>query len=159
MDRLNRDVAAGLVLVAVAVIGILAARSIQAPVAVDPLGPKTYPEILLGILGVLGVAIATQGFRNGPGPAVDEEGEAQAGEEASAPLRTVGVLVLGVAYVTLLGPLGYLVATSAALFALLLILGLGQPVRAAVVGIGTTVFLYAFFDLLLQVPLPTGVLG
>jgi putative tricarboxylic transport membrane protein len=159
MAKLNRDVAAGLVLVAVAVIGFIAAGSIEAPVAVDPLGPKTYPEILLGILGVLGVAIAIQGLRNGPGPAADEVGEAQVDDQPAARLRTVGVLVLGVAYVALLGPLGYLVATSATLFAFLLVLGLGKPVRAAAVGIGMTVFLYAFFDLLLEVPLPEGVLG
>jgi putative tricarboxylic transport membrane protein len=159
MARLNRDVVAGLVLVAIGVVGYLAARSIVAPVAVDPLGPKTYPEILLGILGLLGVAIAIQGLRNGPGPTTTEDAEEEGEPEEPAPLRMVAVLILGVVYVIVLGPLGYIVATAATLFALMLVLGLRNPLRAAGVGIAMTLVLYSFFDLLLEVPLPEGILG
>jgi putative tricarboxylic transport membrane protein len=71
-------------------------------------------------------------------------------------LYLIGALV---AYVLALQPLGYLLSTLLFLFALFLAWDPKRPGLAVAVAVGTVLCSYVFFDLLLQVQLPKGLLG
>ncbi len=71
-------------------------------------------------------------------------------------LCLIGALVL---YVSTLQPLGYLLSTLLFLCLLFLAWDPKRPGLAVAVAVGTVLCSYVFFDLLLQVQLPKGLLG
>ena len=71
-------------------------------------------------------------------------------------LYLIGALAV---YVLTLQPLGYLLSTLLFLFALFLAWDPKRPGLAVAVAVGTVLGSYVFFDLLLQVQLPKGLLG
>jgi putative tricarboxylic transport membrane protein len=71
-------------------------------------------------------------------------------------LYLIGALVV---YALTLHPLGYLLSTLLFLCVLFLAWDPKRPGFAIAVAVGTVLFSYVFFDLLLKVPLPKGLLG
>ena len=71
-------------------------------------------------------------------------------------LYLIGALAV---YVLTLQPLGYLLSTLLFLFALFLAWDPKRPGLAVAVAVGAVLCSYVFFDLLLQVQLPKGLLG
>ena len=67
-----------------------------------------------------------------------------------------GILVL---YILLLNPVGYLLTTLMLLFVIARLLGSRRILRDAVFSIVTTAVVYAFFNFVLKIGLPSGVLG
>lgn len=114
-----------------------------------PLGMAFWPRILIGVLLVLaGVMIVAGRFEG----------------ETPGPLSGRAFAVLGgsVAYVFLLLPLGYLVATP--VYLAVLNLALATPaqrsaVEALLVGIGGTAVSYGAFHFGLGIDLPEGLTG
>lgn len=70
-----------------------------------------------------------------------------------------GVAAALVAYVLVLEPLGYIVATALLFPAGARLLGSRSPVRDVIAGVGFAVAVYALFTKLLAVPLPGGLVG
>jgi len=122
------------------------ARGFDPGLMSDPLGPQTFPYLLGGVLAVTALYLLAR-----PAPRPRWPRPLHLLEMASV----VGVLL---AYAALLEWLGFLLATTATVT----VLGwrLGARLRTAMVtGVGVSLAVYGLFDLLLDLPLPAGLLG
>lgn len=112
----------------------------------DPLGPSTFPYLLGAVLAVTALYLLLRPDANAHWP--DPRHLLQMA-------LVVGVLI---AYAGLLEWLGFLIATTLTV----IVLGwrLGASLRTAVLtGIGVSLAVYGLFDMLLELPLPAGLLG
>ena len=139
-DRLT-----GLVLLALAVAYGVTASGYQAIIG-DPLGPAVFPIVLAIPLGLLSLYLIVR-------PDL-EPGWAR----GRALLKQGLALAAFVAYAYLLEPLGFIVTTLLAVVALGCLLG-ARLRDAGLAGLAIAVVLFVLFDVLLDLPLPLGVLG
>jgi putative tricarboxylic transport membrane protein len=119
-------------------------------------GPSIMPIVVsLGLTG-LGIALA---LRTTVWP--DRDLGALSAEAAAAThWPTPGLLgALLVAYVFVLGPLGYIVSTAILLPISARIMGSRALLRDVVAGIGLSILIFIGFTRFLQVRLPTGILA
>jgi putative tricarboxylic transport membrane protein len=136
--------ALGLALLALAGLAIWSAQLLVVPFAADPLGPRAFPSVVAGLMGVCGALLLLP--RGAALPAM---------ERRIAPWALV--LVMG-AYALLLVPLGFLMATALLAFGVALLFGAGA-LGALLTGAATSAVLWALFDRVLDLPLPKGPLG
>jgi putative tricarboxylic transport membrane protein len=122
----------------------LIAWGFQAPFSYDPVGPRSYPLLLLSLLGCGSLWLVLR-------PAMHRH--LLSGLQSLRALLCVGGLV---AYAFLFEPLGFIPATALAGAVLGLLFG-GRPGPCVLSGVLMGVLLYVLFDLLLDVPLPLGV--
>ena len=116
----------------------------QAPFAYDPVGPRAYPLLLLGLMAA---AAAWLVFKPGP----------QTETLSRRALQRAGLCILTLlAYALLFEHLGFVLSTALATFALGLLFT-GRVVPCLISGVLMGVLLYALFDYALDVPLPLGV--
>jgi len=112
----------------------------------DPLGPSTFPYLLGSVLGITALYLLVRP-------------DAPATWPVPRHLLQMGlVVVVLLAYAGLLEWLGFLIATTLTVT----VLGwrLGARMRTAVLtGIGVSLAVYGLFDMLLELPLPAGLLG
>lgn len=111
----------------------------------DP-GTATFPRILLVALGILAVLL------------LFDAGETQSLPRGRAALRVAGTFGLMLVYALLLEPLGFLVSTILALFALVLVTGTRSLLALTLLPVGMSVALFYVFNQLLSVSLPTSLL-
>nr|WP_298142333.1 tripartite tricarboxylate transporter TctB family protein [uncultured Pseudomonas sp.] len=115
----------------------------QAPFAYDPVGPRAYPLLLLGLMAA------------GSAWLVVKPGHSAQRLNTAAAMRA-GLCVLALlAYALLFETLGFVLATSLATFVLGLLFA-GRPLHCAISALLMGVLLYLLFDYLLDVPLPLG---
>jgi putative tricarboxylic transport membrane protein len=124
----------------------LLAWGFEAPFAYDPVGPRAYPLLLLFLMacGSLWLLCKPHGD---PTPPFDW---------TMAKRAALCVLVL-LAYALLFEVLGFVITTALATFALGLLFS-GRLLPCLISGVLMGVLLFGLFDLLLDVPLPLGVL-
>lgn len=139
----SSDRVAGSLLVLLALLYGLEARSFHVGFAADPVGPRAVPYALAALVGVLGALMA-----------------ARPGEEPSWPsgavwLRLLAVLSSLFLYAWLLAPLGFVAATTLEVACLSLLFD-GPPLRSLAAALALSVALYGLFDYALGLPLPTG---
>ncbi len=149
--RVDRVLAAVLVCLGLGVLAL--AVQLPATTAADPVGPRGFPALLALVILACGVALAVAPERplstGAPHGEVEERG-------ALAPRPLLGAIGLTAAYLAVLEPAGYLLATPAYLAALLLVQG-RVTIRAFVLTVlGLPVALYTLFAVLMRVPLPPG---
>ena len=125
---------------------VFAAFAIQESFLSDAVGPKAFPLIIAGILGLSSLVIL---LRPDPEPTWPALGRLV--EVAAA----VVVLIL---YAELLPVAGFVIATAFAAAYLAWRLGSG-PVELVLVGIGTSVGIYVIFHLVLGLSLARGPWG
>ena len=149
--RVDRILAAVLVCLGLGVLAL----AVQLPetTAADPVGPRGFPALLALVILACGVALAVAPERplstGAPDGEVEERG-------ALAPRPLLGAIGLTAAYLAVLEPAGYLLATPPYLAALLLVQG-RVTIRAFVLTVlGLPVALYTLFAVLMRVPLPPG---
>jgi putative tricarboxylic transport membrane protein len=118
------------------------ARTFQAGFLVDPVGPRAFPLLLAGLMGLAALLL---GLRPGAG---------RPAWPARPTWMRAGVLCAGlVAYGYLLEPLGYVAATTAVMLGLATLFG-GPPARAGLASLAVVVTLYLLFSALLGLYLP-----
>ncbi|MCQ4345896.1 tripartite tricarboxylate transporter TctB family protein [Pseudomonas stutzeri] len=117
----------------------------QPPFSYDPVGPRAYPLLLLGLLGAGALWLVIR-------PVLHRH-LLNAAQSLRALLCVAGLL----AFALLFEPLGFVPATALAAAGLGLLFG-GRPLPCALSGVVMGLLLYLLFDLLLDVPLPLGVL-
>lgn len=124
----------------------LIAWGFQPPFSYDPVGPRAYPLLLLGLMGAGALWLVLR-------PSVMQHLLNRA-QSLRALLCVAGLL----AYALLFEPLGFIFSTALAATLLGLLFG-GRPSSCLISGGLMGVLLYVLFDLLLDVPLPLGVLS
>ncbi len=122
----------GLVTLIVALGYVLSATQIQTSFLSDPVGPRTFPYMIGGVMALCGVVLIIR-----PDPDPDWPG-----------LRTFGALALTVAalvaYAYLLKPLGFLIPTALAAGFLSYQIS-PRPIQAAATGVVLSVGLFLLF--------------
>ena len=124
----------------------LVAWGFEAPFAYDPVGPRAYPLLLLFLMGCGALWLLCKPHGD-PTPPFDW---------AMARRALFCVLIL-LGYALLFEPLGFVITTALATFALAVLFN-GRLVPCLISSVLMGVLLYGLFDLLLDVPLPLGVL-
>jgi putative tricarboxylic transport membrane protein len=103
------EIVPALGLVALGIYMLVSSRSIAIPAGEHSIGPRFFPYVVGGLLVVVGLWLAIAVWR---GDRAEPEGSEDVAEDASTDWRTVAVIVaVLVAYVALINPLGYLIAT------------------------------------------------
>jgi putative tricarboxylic transport membrane protein len=115
-------------------------------VAMDPLGPSTFPYLLAVVLAITGVYLI---IRPDPSPHWPDRRHL---------LEMAGVIVVLCLYALALEEIGFVLATFAAVAFIGWRLG-ARPLPALVNGVAVAVVLFGLFDQVLGLPLPSGLLG
>src|SRR3954471_6530688 len=151
------ELGVALLLGVVGVVVLVDAARLQAPYSQsDPVGPRTVPFVVAGLLLVCAVALALNVLRGGHGQA--EEGE---DVDLTAPTEWRVVLPLVavfVANVLLIDLLGWVISGAMLFFGCSWALGSRHPVRDAVISVALALVTFYGFYLGLGILLPAGVL-
>lgn len=118
----------------------------------SPEGPKFFPLVVLSLLTALSVVYLLQQVR-----AIVRHTETLPAEKFSHMPAAAALLGLLVVYAFVLGPVGYVVATSAFFVGAARTMGSRHLVRDLVVGVGLSLLVYLTFTRALGVFLPQGV--
>jgi putative tricarboxylic transport membrane protein len=143
----------GLALLGIAAAVLVATTTIRSPEGWSASGPRFVPLLVGAALLVLSLLFLA---RTTVRPDT-ELGERAAREAEITEQRTPAALVVVLlAYVLLLQPLGYVVATTLFLPAVARLLGSRQLLRDALIGVGLGLVLFVAFTEFLGVDLPAG---
>lgn len=119
---------------------------IEAPFAYEPVGPRAFPMLIAGIIGLCGLRLAFKGGNQ---------------VEPAAPgvnTRIALMMAIALGYAFLFQWLGFIVAT-AIMTVLVARLFDGSWGKSALGGVVMGVSFFLLFDKVLDVVLPTGLLG
>ena len=142
---MNSDRVLGLAAIAVAGAMTAAAWNYVAPISYEPVGPRAFPLVLALLIALCGAWL------------VAKPGET-AGFARGAMLQKIALCAATVVvYALLFQSLGFIVATALMCVPVGRIFG-GSWKRSAQVGVIMGIALYLFFDKLLDVVLPLGIL-
>ncbi|RHW20561.1 tripartite tricarboxylate transporter TctB family protein [Pseudomonas jilinensis] len=123
----------------------------HAPFSYEPVGPRAYPLLLLGLLAAGALLIVCK-------PTL-ERGADEETLPAPAVLGKVGLcLLLLLAMAALFELLGFIVTSSLFALAMCRLFG-GRWLHGAILAVVLGIGLYLLFDRILDVPLPLGVLA
>jgi putative tricarboxylic transport membrane protein len=151
------ELGVALLLGVVGVVVLVDAAGIHAPYSQsDPVGPRTVPFVVAGLLLVCAAALAVNVLRGGHGEA--EEGEdvdLTAPTEWRVVLPLVGAFVANVLLIDLLG---WVVSGALLFWGSSWALGSRHPVRDAVISLALSLATFYGFYLGLGIQLPAGVL-
>jgi putative tricarboxylic transport membrane protein len=151
------ELGVALLLGVVGVVVLVDAARIHAPYSQsDPVGPRTVPFVVAGLLLVCAVALAVNLLRGGHGEA--EEGE---DVDLTAPTEWRVVLPLVAAFVAnilLIDVLGWVISGALLFWGSSWALGSRHPVRDAVISLALSLATFYGFYLGLGIALPAGVL-
>ena len=112
------------------------------PVSYDPM---FFPLLLIWLGCLLSLIVLAMGLFKPPAPADADQSWRPAG---------AAILIIG-AYLLLLKPLGFVIASIAMVALLALVLGYRRPLVLALVAVGTTAVVWVLFTQGLRAPLPT----
>jgi putative tricarboxylic transport membrane protein len=149
--RVDRVLAAALVCLGLGVLAL--AVRLPPPTAADPVGPRGFPALLGLVIVACGLALAVVPEKPLPDGAPDGQAEARG---ALAPRPLLGAIGLTGAYLAVLEPAGYLLATPPYLAALLLVQGRVTTRAFVLTVLCLPVGLYVLFAVIMRVPLPPG---
>jgi putative tricarboxylic transport membrane protein len=151
------ELGVALLLGAVGVVVLVDAAGIHAPYSQsDPVGPRTVPFVVAGLLLVCAAALAVNVLRGGHGEA--EEGE---DVDLTAPTEWRVVLPLVAAFVAnilLIDVLGWVISGALLFWGSSWALGSRHPVRDVVISLALSLATFYGFYLGLGIQLPAGLL-
>lgn len=160
---MNRDVAAGLGLLAFAGLYFAGTLRIQQSELSDEVGAAGMPVILAALLAILAALLTARGWLAGRparagGPAATAEGAREAGEGGAPIRRVLGFLGIAALYVPVALALGYVVGLAFLIAAIACYEGIRPTWRLAAVAFGGAAFFWVVFVRLLGVAQPRGIL-
>lgn len=153
--RNPRDATIGIVVMAFAMAVFVLTRDFPGGTLAEGMGANFMPNLLAGILAILGLMLVAKGLLIGKG-ADAATAESRAGQERGL-TTPVLMCVFVFLYLMALKYLGYVLATPIFLFAVVVTLGGGRKL-AGIAAIGLTAAIWLIFGLVLKVPLPNGLL-
>ncbi|MBD1553708.1 tripartite tricarboxylate transporter TctB family protein [Pseudomonas typographi] len=123
----------------------------QAPFSYEPVGPRAYPLLMLGLLAI---ALLYMLWR--PTPLVHSEDEPPLDRHTLAKVGACTLLLL--VFAGLFEPLGFILSSALIGIPMARLYG-GKWLPSAVIVGAMSVLLYILFDRIMDVPLPLGVLS
>lgn len=158
---MNKDLASGLVLLALSGAYFWAAETIPHSMLDDAFGPRGLPVVLAGLLAFLALVLTARGLvglRTSPAADVAANDEEEA-NEPDAPLpRAVGFLLIGVGYILVLPWLGYPVAIALMIAGVAVYEGARRDWRVPAAAAFGGLLFWLLFNKLLGVGQPAGAL-
>lgn len=158
MDK-RRDLVFAVVLCLFGVALAVASQSVRLGRLRDPIGSRMLPLLTGLMITVLAAGLAVRRVRQlrAPGNMVDREGASrdEEGYPASA-IRAMGVWALCLAWVVLVRPLGFLLATPLVFGAIFVLLRVRGRIRVVALTVAMTLALYVTFVVALGVEFPAG---
>ncbi|TWA72639.1 tripartite tricarboxylate transporter TctB family protein [Azospirillum brasilense] len=152
----SADLFAGAVVAVVAVAAIVVSGGFPTMAGLDTdVGPARFPIIYAGALLVLS-AILVIGRLMPKRGASAEPAEPQAPAEVFRFHRVAIGVVATAVYIYMLSLIGYLPTTVVFLIGMMRLMGMRSWVRAPIIAVAVTAFLYLVFLYALQIPLPDG---
>lgn len=152
----SADLFAGAVVAVVAVAAIVVSGGFPTMAGLDTdVGPARFPIIYAGALLVLS-AILVIGRLMPKRGALAEPAEPQAPAEVFRFHRVAIGVVATAVYIYMLSLIGYLPTTVVFLIGMMRLMGMRSWVRAPIIAVAVTAFLYLVFLYALQIPLPDG---
>lgn len=141
----HRDRVFALVLIVLASIFYALIGGLEEPYSPGALSASTYPRLILGCIIALSCLLIVR-------PVPGEQG-------INFSLKGLAVILLAAGYIFLIEALGFFVLTPVFLFVVPMVVGYRQPLVSAASAALVTAALYAVFVLVLNIPLPAGLLG
>ncbi len=142
---------------------LMMALQIPSPsVSVTAVGPRTFPLAIGVAFALASLALLVKGLREASSEEGGETAEPVEEEDdalAQSPTRLGVIIALLVGYVLLFVSLGYVVSTFLFVLAVTMYLDSRHRIRNLVYAIVFPLVVYFVFTQLLQVQLPTGILG
>ncbi len=159
---MNRDMALGLIVMAVAGLYIRSALAIPVSFLGDAIGAGGVPLVLGWLMALSGAglfihALVARRAVAADGSPEDERGGAFA-DPRHAVIKAAGLILIAAVFLFALRPLGYVPAVALLLAALLAYQGVRLRPLQLLVAIGGALALWALFDLGLGIDLPDGTL-
>jgi putative tricarboxylic transport membrane protein len=114
-----------------------------------PRGAEIFPQLVFLFITLLAMRLLMASFGSYP------EGEIFANVDFS---RVITAIVFSILYVALIPRLGYVIATPLFLFALMFVMDQRSGPILALVPLGMTGVVFFVFKVLLEVPIPMGIL-
>ncbi|GAA0469494.1 tripartite tricarboxylate transporter TctB family protein [Alkalibacillus silvisoli] len=124
----------------------------------DPLGPAFYPRLLAGSFIVLGsILLFQQVFKqmNMASQKVEDEEDEPEYMSFKNKMTIISIILLGVVYIFVLDSIGFILATTLYIVALMLILHERTWWKIGLTSVTVSVVLYLLFSGVLNVLLPT----
>ncbi len=119
---------------------------LEAPFSYEPVGPRAFPLLLSGLIGLCGFVLTWKGgFRVEPNP-------------PGVNLRIVLMVGVLAFYASCFVWFGFILSTSLMTVMIGRLFG-GSWMKSTVGGVAMSVLFYVLFDQVLDVVLPTGLLG
>ncbi|CAG8866729.1 hypothetical protein PS627_02075 [Pseudomonas fluorescens] len=139
-----------LILLAVCAALAVMAWPYQAAFSYEPVGPRAYPLLMLGLMGL---ALLYLAFR--PTPIVQKDDEPELDRET---LTKIGLCVaLLLVFAATFESLGFIVSSILIGVPMARLYG-GRWLHSTIIVFGMSLFLYWLFDRVMDVPLPLGLL-
>ena len=142
----HRDRVFALVLIVLASIFYALIGGMEEPYSPGALAASTYPRLILACIIALSCLLIMR-------PVSGEQGI------SIISMKGLAVILLVAGYIFLIGSLGFFVLTPVFLFVVPLVVGYRHHVASAASSVLVTAALYAVFVLVLNIPLPAGLLG
>jgi len=142
----HRDRVFALVLIVLASIFYALIGGLQEPYSPGALAASTYPRLILACIIALSCLLTIR-------PVSGEQ------ENSSISVKGLAVIMLAACYTLLIESLGFFVLTPVFLFLIPLVVGYRHHVANATSAVLVTAALYGVFALVLNIPLPAGLLG
>jgi hypothetical protein len=151
----TRDSVVGLGLLALAGLYWLGADQIKASRLEGIVGAHAVPNGLAVSLAILSVRLIMQGvWRARRAPAAESAADAQG---TDGHRRAAGMLLIGMAYLLVVGTIGYLPAIALLLLTTARYVGRPWSAQLLLIALGGAVVYYLIFVRLLDIPLPPGI--
>ena len=153
--KYNNEMIAGSTFAVIAAIGWFLIPSQIEKYEKSSINAKTFPAIALGGLFIFSCALFLQGLFLRPKKEVDLHSGIIKSEAFKKEIRSVIFILLLLAYAFVIGKIGFLIATSALVAAILIFYGARKWYYYAI-AIATVFIVYFVFSIMLHVSLPTG---
>ena len=154
---MSRDTGVGLALLLLAGLYWLGADQIRVSRLEGIVGAQAVPKGLALSLAILALLLVVQDLLRWRGAAPAAVGEESAPGEANPHLRAAGLLLIGMAYLAVVGTIGYLPAIALLVLATARYMGRPWSGGLILVALGGALLYYLIFVRLLGIPLPAGV--
>ncbi len=151
---LDRDVTAGLLLIALGAIYFYMADNLPRSLLSDRVGAEGFPKLLAVTLMVFSAVLILQSIiRQKASPVRQEE----TGNERYRFLKAAGMLSIGIVYLVIVSFTGYMFSIALLLMAALRYQGEPFSRKVLLTAVLGGIFFWAFFVFALKTPMPAGI--